>query len=193
MTVPEFQHRGPSWRIGLILCVAMLLWVHAAAQPAVATANKQPLLIPWTTLTGAWVAAPRPSPPSSLPRKPAFTGYLSWQSPTAVAARGNYVYVVDGGRRQIFRYDLAQQTMTPFADYAAGAVSAITVASDLSLYVADTNARQVLHFSFDGRLLQRFGNDMEMGRPVAVLLDETSGRLWVRSAGYLWSPFLCFY
>nr|MDP2191900.1 hypothetical protein [Rhodoferax sp.] len=179
MTVPEFQHRGPSWRMGLVFFVATLLCVHAAAQTALGTANKQPLLTPWATLAGAWVAAPRPSPSSSLPRKPAFGAYLSWQSPTAVAARGNYVYVVDGGRRQIFRYDLAQQTMTPFTDYAAGAVSAITVAPDLSLYVADTNARQVLHFSFDGRLLQRFSNDMEMARPVAVLLDESSGRLWV--------------
>ncbi len=178
MTARELGHRCQLWRTGLIFFVAALLSVHAAAQAAPGPANDQPLLILSTTLAGARIAA-RPNPLPGLPRMPDFAGYLPWLSPTTVAARGNYVYVVDGGRRQIFQYNLAQQTMLPFSQHPAGAVSGIAVAPDLSLYVADINARQVLHFSVDGRLLRTFGDSMEVARPVAVLLDESTGNLWV--------------
>ncbi len=183
MSAPELQPRYPSWRNALLCLVATLLCAAAAAQTIAGSVNRQALLTPWTTLSGAFIAA-APDPLSALARKPHFSGYLAWLAPTAVAARGNYVYVVDGGRRQIFRYDLAQQSMTPFADYAAAAVTGIALAPDLSLYVADSQARQVLHFSVDGRLLQRFGNDLELARPVAVLRDDSSGNLWVADSLY---------
>lgn len=183
MTAHELGHRCQSLRTWLVLIVAALLLLHAAAQAADGAENNPPLLTPWVTLSGARITA-RPKPLSALPHKQDFAAYLPWLSPTAVAARGNYVYVVDGGRRQIFLYDLAQQTMTPFAEYSAGAVSGITVAPDMSLYVADIYAQQVLHFSVDGRLLRTFGNDMEVARPVAVLLDEPSGRILVADSLY---------
>lgn len=183
MTAPELEPRYRSWRNGVLWLLATLLCVAAAAQTPAGSVKHQTLLTPWATLSGAFIAA-APDPISASSHKSRFSGYLAWLSPTAVAARGNYVYVVDSGRRQIFRYDLAQQSMTPFADYAAGAVTAIALAPDLSLYVADINARQVLHFSVDGRLLQRFGNDLELARPVAVLRDEFSGNLWVADSLY---------
>lgn len=183
MTAFEMQTRYRPWRSGLLWLVAILLGLAATAQTGAATANGPPLLTPWTTLSGAFIAA-APDLPSAQARQPHFLGYQTWLSPTAVAARGNYVYVVDGGRGQIFRYDLAQQNMAPFADYAAGNVAAIALAPDLSLYVADRQARQVLHFSVDGRLLQRFGNDLALARPVAVLLDQFSGNLWVADSVY---------
>jgi DNA-binding beta-propeller fold protein YncE len=183
MIVRKLGHRCQSLRNWLIFLVAALLSVHAMVQAADGIANNLPLLNPWVTLAGARITA-RPNPLSALPRMPAFTGYLPWLSPSVVAARGNFVYVVDDGRRQIFLYDLAQQTMSPFAAYSAGAVTGITIAPDMSLYVADINARQVLHFSVDGRLLQRFGNDMEVARPVSVLLDEPSGNILVADSLY---------
>lgn len=183
MSAPEMQARYPSWRRGLTWLVAILLCAAAAAQAPVGSVKHPALLTPWTTLSGAFIAA-APDPLSTLAHKPQFSGYLTWLSPTAVAARGNYVYVVDGGRRQIFRYDLAHQSMTPFADYAGAAVTAIALAPDLSLYVADSQARQVLHFSVDGRLLQRFYNEFELARPVAAWRDEASGNLWVADSLY---------
>ena len=183
MTARELEHSGPSWLVGWVMLVATLLLVPTVAQAADDRAVYQQLLTPGSTLAGGRISA-RPNPLSALPQQPGLTGYLPWLSPTAVAVRGNYMYVVDGGRRQIFQYDLAQQTMTPFAEFFAGAVSGITVGPDLSLYVADINARQVLHFSVDGRLLQTFGNSMEVARPVAVSLDEASGRIWVADSLY---------
>ena len=183
MTARELKNSGQSWLVGWVMLVATLLWVPAASQAADDRAIYQQLLIPGSTLAGGRISA-RPNPLSALPHQPGLTGYLPWLSPTAVAVRGNYMYVVDGGRRQIFQVDLAQQTMMPFADFSAGAVSGITVAPDLSLYVADINARQVFHFSVDGRLLQTFGNSAEVARPVAVSLDEASGRIWVADSLY---------
>ena len=177
-TLRALQYSVRSWCCGLALVVATLVCDPVVAQTGSDTSPKWPLLTPAATLTGAFVEGAL-APLSALPRKPGFSGHLTWQWPTAVAARGNYVYVVDGGRRQIFRYDLALQTMTPFSDYEASSVSGIAVARDLSLYVADANARQVLHFAFDGRLLQKFSNDMELTRPVAVLPDERSANVLV--------------
>lgn len=184
MKTYPFEHHLRSC-IGLLFFGTVLLlnpiMAQAAVQPAKSNINQPSLLIPQTTLLGAPIAA---NPFSALPRNPAFTGYLSWLSPTAVAARGQYVYVVDSGRRQIFQYDLAQQTLTPFAEVAANVGSGIVVAPDLSLYLADPNAQQVLHFSIDGRLLQTFSNTADMGRPVAVLLDEASGNVLVADSLY---------
>lgn len=183
MSAPELESRYPSWKIALLYLVATLLCAGATAQTPAASVKPQTLLTPWTTLNGAFIAAV-PDANSARVTPPQFSGYLTWLSPTLVTARGNYVYVVDGARQQIFRYDLARQSMAPLADYVASAVTAIALAPDLSLYVADSQARQVLHFSVDGRLLQRFYNEFELARPVAAWRDEASGNLWVADSLY---------
>lgn len=187
MTITEHRPRCHLWRTGCLWLAGALLGVAAAAPATDAArtggADSRALLTPWTTLRGAFIA--KPPLALSVPANPLhLSGYLSWLSPTAVTARGNYVYVLDSGRRQIFRYDLTQQNMTPFTDYAAGNVAAIALAPDLSLYVADRQTRQVLHFSIDGRLLRKFGNEFELERPVAVLHDQRSGNLWVADSLY---------
>jgi DNA-binding beta-propeller fold protein YncE len=155
-------------------CAATL----AAPRSGGEAAGKQPLLTHGSTLTGGRVSA-LADPLSSVARRPDFFGNLLWISPAAVAARGNYVFVADTGRRKIFRYDMAQQSMTPFADYAAGAMGNIAVASDLSLYVANIGSLSVLHYSVDGRLLRSFDNPLELARPVALLVDASNGEVLV--------------
>ena len=161
----------------------MVMSLGALAQIGVGAGNTPALLTPWTTIKGAWVAAPL-NPFSTLPQGPKPTGFLSWQMPVAVAARDNYVYVADAGRRLIYRYDQMLQTLAPFTSYASGLESGIAVARDLSLYVIDRNARQVLRFSSEGRLLQKFGNEMALAFPVAVVLDDATGNIWVADGLY---------
>lgn len=155
------------------------------AAPAVLAAEAPGLspLTPRATLTGARVTA-RPNPAFGAVPLALSQAYLPWMLPTLVAARNTYLYVVDAGRRQIFRYDSMQQAMTPFADYVAASVRSIALAGDLSLYVLDGGTRQVLHFSVDGRLLSRFGNELEMPHPVAMLFDEASGQILVADSLY---------
>ena len=183
MTTRRLQSWSASWRIAVLWLVLSLLSFQAAAQKALGAVSPHlPLLTPWTTLRGAFLAAPRPG--SAPAKKPGLAGYVSWQFPTVVAARANFVYLLDAGRRQIFQYDLALQTLTPFSEHSVGAVSALAVAPDLSLYVADIAAREVLHFSFEGRLLRKFGNEFELVRPVAVVLEEFGGKLYIADSLY---------
>ena len=175
--------RFPHWRRGVVSLVLSMACLHAVAQADAGGAKLRPLLTPWTSLTGAWLLPPRFAP-STVPQPSMARGYFSWQFPVAVAARGNFLYVVDGGRRHIFRYDPTQQSVSAFSNHSADAGSAIAVAADLSLYVTDSGTRQVLHFSFDGQLLQRFGHDMELAKPVSVVVDDQSGNIWVADGLY---------
>lgn len=164
--------------------VAVTMAVPVYAQTGLNNTSQPPFMTPWTTLTGAWAARSNTPSAPGLPRTPQASGYLSFRIPTAVVARGNYVYVADSGHRQIFRYDLAMQTMAAFANFPGASVSGMAVAPDLSLYVADLNGGKVLHFAVDGRQLKTFSNDMEIARPAAVLVDPRSGGLWVADGVY---------
>lgn len=181
MKATEQQHR---MRLSMLMMAAAGILLGCAAPAAsVADAPGHSPLTPRATLSGARVTA-RPNPvfgaaPLALPQ-----AYLPWMSPTLVAARNTYLYVVDAGRRQIYRYDSMQQVMSPFADYIAATVRGIAVAGDLSLYVLDGGTRQVLHFSVDGRLLSRFGNELELPHPVAMLFDEARGQILVADSLY---------
>lgn len=183
MKALELGRRFRSLRFCLTCLLAMLVTGSVAAQADDRRADGRHLLIPGPTLAGAWITA-QPGPLNTSPPKPEFNGFLRWLSPTLVAARGNLAYVVDDGRSRIFLYDIAQQSMTPIVDYSAGAVSAVAVAPDMSLFVADIHARQVLHYSADGRILRKFGNDLEMTRPVALLLDESNGEIMVADSSH---------
>ena len=167
-----------------ICIVAATMATPAHTQTSLSSTSQPPFMAPWATLTGAWASKANTTSAPGLPQMPQASGYLSFRIPTAVAARGNYVYVADSGHRQIYRYDLSLQTMASFAYIPGANVSSLAVAPDLTLYVADLNAGKVLHFSVDGRQLQTFSNDMEIARPVAVVVDPRDGGLWVADSVY---------
>lgn len=178
LTVLELRLLRRAWRIGLWLLAGMLMFGCAAPPQSSDDVGKQTLFTHWSTLTGARVSA-RPDPMSVAAPIPNFSGNLQFLSPAAVAARGNYIYVADSGRRQIFRYDTAQQSMTPFASYASGGMGNIAVASDLSLYVADISTQKVWHISVNGSPPRSFDNALEISRPVAVLVEASNGQVLV--------------
>lgn len=168
--------------IGMHALAAISL-ILACASAFAATPLFTPILTLDKAISGARIGAATDmlAPPQ---RKPEFTGYLAWMSPAAISGRGTYFFVFDSGRQQIFRYDLAQQTMAAFAPYPAPKVTGLAVAADLSVYVADIGTQKITHFSRDGKLLQTFGNPREMARPVAVALDESSGQVLVADEMY---------
>jgi DNA-binding beta-propeller fold protein YncE len=165
-----------------IMWICCVLVSGCAGTQAMGGTASAPLLTPRSTLSGARVIT-QPNPILSVPQQRGLQGHLQWLAPTVVAVRNTFLYVADSGRRQIFRYDTAQQVMTPFAEY-SGVVRSMAVAPDLSLYVSDADARQIFHFAADGRLLRSFSNSFDLGRPVAVLLDESSGQLLVADSLY---------
>lgn len=186
---------------GVLRLLALVLWLTGLMQMPPAGAADKPILSHWMTLSGARMS-PRtmPQPMLGALRKPDPIGYVAWLAPAAVAARGNFIFVADAARRQIFRYDLGQQTMTVLADYPSGNITGIDVASDLSLYVADSGVRQIMHFSWDGRVLPPIGQGADIEQAVAVVVDDIKGRVLVADAmgnrvlnfnrlGYLQSAF----
>ncbi len=108
--------------------------------------------------------------------------YVRFQRPTAVALRGQWLYIADAGLDVLYRYDLAlrrlEQVMD-LRDLKGNDISGIFVASDYSYYLADPVGARVLHFSAQGQLLREYSDAINIGRPVAILVEEENGRLFI--------------
>jgi sugar lactone lactonase YvrE len=112
---------------------------------------------PWRTVNGGFISAP--SPQTGVPVRPGVGAFVRLVAPGAVAVRGNDVLIVDSGAGRIFRYDLALNALITIAGAPATSETRVALGPDLSAYVLDTTARQVLRFGRDGRLLQTFRTD----------------------------------
>lgn len=164
----------------LLACLSLTACETVATPPAAAAGR--PLLAPRQVITGARLTAV-PGLPFGTSGTPATTAFLHFRAPSAVAARGSIMYVFDSGYRQVFRFDATQQAMTRFTDF-GGTADAMAVASDLSLYIAGADARQVLHFSWDGKPLPRLADETVLARPVAVVVDDMAGQVLVADSLY---------
>lgn len=100
--------------------------------------------------------------------------FVSITNPVAIGARGNMVYIVDGAKQLVYRYDNSNESLTPMYmlnTHLQGIPTAVTVAQDGSFYLADPFARQVLHFSMQGTLLRSYQNPGNLANPVAINLS----------------------
>ncbi len=177
------SRRGGAW--STILAITAAVFLSGCAAPSVTNGaiDERPLVTPWRTLAGAPLNSNAHTVFGALPgARP--LGFLNWISPVAVAGRSGFLYVVDGGRNQIFRYGLTTQEMSPFLGIASGSVRSIAVAPDLSLYVADINSHQVSHYAVNGKLLRTFEKSHDLARPVAIVLDDRTGELLVADGLY---------
>lgn len=171
------------WRL-IASCVVMAL-AGCAVSPdgapgkgAGAASGEQRLATPWLTLTGARFAqAADAGGTPSLRSGP--LAYQRFISPSAVAALGNELYIVDAGAGAVFRFDLALSAMTPVKGVAAHTSTQLFVASDFSLYALDVQNRRVLQFARSGQLLATFGDNVNLARPVDVVVDEARGLVLV--------------
>jgi DNA-binding beta-propeller fold protein YncE len=128
------------------------------------------------------------------------------QRPVAVAVRDHDLYIVDADQEMLFLYDTITRRMSvlkdlrglatagpkPFMSVHPGVsvqnevqggraidVTDVYVSGDHSYYIADAFGRRVLHFDRDGQLLQTFQDPLNLGRPVAINVDETTGDVYV--------------
>lgn len=104
------------------------------------------------------------------------------QRPVAVAVRGSEVYIVDAGTDQLYRYNRTFDQLSIVKDLKTivkGEVTDIYVSQDLSYYLADADGARVLHFDREGRLIRVFEDRINLGRPVAVTVDEASGTVYI--------------
>ncbi|MFC1747915.1 NHL repeat-containing protein [Pseudomonadota bacterium] len=95
----------------------------------------------------------------------------TFKRPVAVAARSEYVYVVDEGLDAVLRYDQATGRITEILDLKSavtGEVADIYVDKDFSFYITDTDGGRVLLYDRHGRLVRVFKDRFNLTKPVSV-------------------------
>lgn len=136
------------------------------------------LMTPWQSLSGARFSSTMD--PTGTPSVQAgLAGFQRFVHPASVAGRDPDVYIADIGSGAVYRYDARFGVMTALPGMRAQTGIQLHVARDLSLYVVDPAGRRVLHYARSGQLLASFSNDVDLGRPVDVALDEARGMVVV--------------
>lgn len=144
-------------------CLALPLVVLAACADAPPSPASKPvapdaLISPWRTVNGGFLSPPGPT--LGIPARPGTGMFVRLIAPTALALRGNDLLVVDSGAARLWRIDTGFNTLAAIGGAPTGPGTSVALGADLSAWVLDAGAAQVLRFARDGRLLQtlRAGN-----------------------------------
>ncbi|PCI12683.1 MAG: hypothetical protein COB71_08530 [Thiotrichales bacterium] len=108
--------------------------------------------------------------------------YVRFVRPVQVAARGNFIFVVDAGAELLYRYDLGSNELKVLLDlkrHTAGEVTDLYVYPDHSFLLVDPDSASVLHFNRHGDKIRVFQDSLNLIRPVAVTYDEEMGRVLI--------------
>ena len=144
----------------------------------------QPL--PWRRLQGGFLTPALPAL-GAAPRPPGGM-FTRWIAPGAIALRGHELLVADRATARLWRADVAGQNITAVAAAPVGPNTVLALGPDLSAWVLDPVARQVLRFTRDGRLMQTHGIGMASAAPVALALADGGATLLLGDGlGAQWS------
>lgn len=100
-------------------------------------------------------------------------------APVAVAAQGDYVFIADAGRRAIYRFDQASQTVRLFAEVPEiNNDTRLFVDRALSVYLTDTVGGGIVQFDIDGRRVRSFEQPSELSRPSALAVDDARAEIF---------------
>lgn len=157
-----------------------------AAPPRPALADG--LLTPWRVVRGGFLAAsPAAGQPPAMAR-PGSGMYARLLSPAALALRGPDLLVADVGNGRLWRIDPAFDQAATVAGAPVGPATALALGPDLSAWVLDPAAHQVLRFARDGRLLQTWRVGADVPSPVALALADGGATLLLADGlGAQWS------
>jgi len=163
--------------------------VHGADDPADGPSpprRDEPLLSPWRTVPGGFLAPPSPAP--GLLLRPGTGMFVKLVAPTAVALRGSDLLVLDAGSQRLWRIDTTVNTLSGIAGAPTAPGVALALGPDGSAWVLDPVARQVLRFGRDARLLQTFRIGVALPSPVALALADGGATLLLGDGlGAQWS------
>ena len=108
--------------------------------------------------------------------------HVRFMRPVQVAARGNFIFVVDAGSELLYRYDMSRNELQVVIDLkgvTAGEVTDLYVYPDHSFMLVDPDSARVLHFNRNGALIRVFEDSLNLIRPVAATYDEEMGRVLI--------------
>lgn len=111
-------------------------------------------------------------------------GGLALQKPYGVAASadGKLIYVTDTKLRAIVVFDLDKKEVRPLkTDAQGGMYNPLEIRLDRQgrIFVADSERKEVLVLSAEGKTLMALGKKEEIGRPTGLAVDEARNRLYV--------------
>lgn len=189
-------------RAAAVAAMAVLTGACVTPTPAPAPSPPTPAAgplsaVPQRTLIGGFLAPPGPA--FGLPARPGTGAFVKLLGPTAIALRGNDLLIADSGSGRLWRADLALNTLSPIAGAPVTPTTALALGPDLSAWVLDGVARQVLRFARDGRLLQTYRASNASLSPsglalagggATLLVTDDSLRQWLefRPAGSFATP-----
>ena len=158
---------------GLVACGEM------PAAPEGAAAAGTGTLTPWRMVSGGFITPP--TMPGALPRPSGM--FTRLVAPAAVALRGADLLVADLGTQRVWRLNVDFQQATTIAGAPATPQTALALGGDLSAWVLDAPARQVLRFARDGRLVQTFRIGTALALPAGFALAEGGATLITADGG----------
>ncbi|MDP2785430.1 MAG: 6-bladed beta-propeller [Sulfurimicrobium sp.] len=111
-------------------------------------------------------------------------GGLALKKPYGVTASpdGKLIYVTDTGLRAIVVFDLEKKAVRTLQTDAQGVMYnplEIRLDSKGLIFVSDSERKEVLVMSQEGKTLMALGKKEEIGRPTGLALDEARNRLYV--------------
>lgn len=163
-----------------LACLPLLPWLAGCASDPAASDAPEPAsrgpLSPWRVVSGGFLTPP--PQPGQLPR-PGTGMFVKLVAPTAIALRGPDLLVADAGTSRVWRIDPAFNHASGIAGAPVTPLTALMLGPDLSAWVLDAGARQVLRFARDGRLLQTYRIDTALPSPVALALADGGATLLV--------------
>ena len=156
-----------------------LLVACSAAPPQAGSgpAVDAPLIGPGRLFGGGFLAPPAPI--VGAPRGPGTGMFVKLVAPTALALRGNEMLVLDSASARLWRVDIGLQTLSPVAGAPTAPGTPLALGIDLSAWVLDAPARQVLRFGRDGRLMQTFRGSAAAPAPSTFALADSGAALLV--------------
>ncbi|MBL8301733.1 MAG: hypothetical protein JNM26_03070 [Ideonella sp.] len=123
-----------------------------------------------------------PGSPFGALARPGTGAYVKLQAPAALALRGNDLAVADLATGRLWRVDLALGTLSPIPGAPVSPQTRLALGPDLSVWLLDTAARQVLRFARDGRLMQTWRGGPDAPSPVGLALADGGATLLVADA-----------
>jgi DNA-binding beta-propeller fold protein YncE len=108
------------------------------------------------------------------------SGWLRLTTPVAVAAQGNDVFIADLALRKVLKFNRGSQRAEVFVNAPDMTIdTGLYLDRALSLYMTEPLARRVTQFDLDGRPVRTFGPQGETANPVATVVDDARGEIFI--------------
>lgn len=170
--------RALSVCLALVVFAVVLPLAACMAKPAIARSEPgaKALVLPVKTIQGGWLAARIDA--NGVPFPDSLKGFKPLVFPSALAVRGNDLYIADAGANRIYRYESDLQALIEVPKTTATTATRLQVAADLSLYILDPARSVIVRLARGGQILQTLNPTLATARFTEFVVDDSMGRIY---------------